>query len=120
DIEQRIGSKTSDELEELSDQFNFRAKELHESYSQLEQKVAARTRDLAQSVAELKVLEEVGRAVVSSLDLDAVLPTVATRAAEITGADAVLIFGYATSSRAFTLIQWNGINPPRTDAPPLT
>ena len=92
DFGQRIDVKTSDELEELSNQFNFMATELHGSYSQLEQKVTERTRDLAQSVAELKVLEEVGRAVVSSLDLDAVLPTVATRAAEITGADAVLIF----------------------------
>ena len=62
DFGQRIEVKTSDELEELSDQFNFMAKELHESYSQLEQKVAERTRDLAQSVAELRVLEEVGRA----------------------------------------------------------
>ena len=76
------------------------AGELHQSYSQLEQKVSERTRDLAQSVAELKVLEEVGRAVVSSLDLDAVLPTVAARATEITGADAVLIFELPSSIRA--------------------
>ena len=40
------------------------------------------------------MLEEVGRAVPSSLDLDAVLPTVAARALEITHADAVLIYGY--------------------------
>ena len=53
-----------------------------------------RTRDLAQSINELKVLEEVGRAVASSLDLNAVLPTVAARALEITHADAVLIYGY--------------------------
>ena len=99
DFDQRIEVKTSDELEELATQFNFMAGELHQSYSQLEQKVSERTRDLAQSVAELKVLEEVGRAVVSSLDLEAVLPTVAKRASEITGADATLIFSYAASSR---------------------
>ena len=57
-------------------------------------KVEERTRDLAHSINELKVLEEVGRAVASSLDLNAVLPTVAARALEITHADAVLIYGY--------------------------
>ena len=66
----------------------------HETYSGLECKVEERTRDLAQSINELKVLEEVGRAVASSLDLNAVLPTVAARALEITHADAVLIYGY--------------------------
>jgi adenylate cyclase len=120
DFGQRIEVKTSDELEELADQFNFMAKELHESYSQLEQKVAERTRDLAQSVAELKVLEEVGRAVASSLDLDAVLPTVATRASEITGADAVLIFSYSAASRTFTLAQATGIDAQQRGDQPLT
>jgi class 3 adenylate cyclase/HAMP domain-containing protein len=120
DFGQRIDVKTSDELEELADQFNFMATELSESYSRLEQKVDERTRDLAQSVAELKVLEEVGRAVVSSLDLEAVLPTVATRASEITGADAVLIFSYAAATRSFTLAQATGIIPPRQGDQPLT
>ena len=46
--------------------------------------MAERTRELARSVNELKVLEEVGRAVAPSLDLDAVLPTVAARALELT------------------------------------
>ena len=67
---------------------------MQETYSDLERKVEERTRDLAQSIHELKVLEEVGRAVASSLDLNAVLPTVAARAMEITHADAVLIYGY--------------------------
>ena len=120
DFAQRIEVKTSDELEELSDQFNFMAKELHESYTQLENKVADRTRDLAQSVAELKVLEEVGRAVVSSLDLDAVLPTVASRASEITGADAVLIFSYQAANGSFTLAQSTGITLPEQGSGTLT
>ncbi|MGH6642880.1 MAG: HAMP domain-containing protein, partial [Bradyrhizobium sp.] len=91
DFSQRIEVKTSDELEELADQFNGMASQLAETYSGLEAKVKERTRDLAQSINELKVLEEVGRAVSSSLDLNAVLPTVAARALEITHADAVLI-----------------------------
>ena len=69
-----------------------------------------RTRDLAQSINELKVLEEVGRAVASSLDLNAVLPTVAARALEITHADAVLIYGYDADNRQFNLTEAIGID----------
>ena len=69
-----------------------------------------RTRDLAQSINELKVLEEVGRAVASSLDLNAVLPTVAARALEITHADAVLIYGYDAAKHQFNLTEAIGID----------
>ena len=109
-FDHRIEVKTADELEELADQFNSMAGQLHETYSGLESKVEERTRDLAQSVNELKVLEEVGRAVSSSLDLNAVLPTVAARAQEITGADAVLIYGYDAGLRRFDLVESIGID----------
>ena len=69
-----------------------------------------RTRDLAQSINELKVLEEVGRAVPSSLDLNAVLPTVAARALEITHADAVLIYGHDPANHTFNLTEAIGID----------
>ncbi|MBR0794210.1 HAMP domain-containing protein [Bradyrhizobium jicamae] len=110
DFGHRIDVKTSDELEELAGQFNSMASQLAETYSGLEAKVSERTRDLAQSINELKVLEEVGRAVASSLDLNAVLPTVAARALEITHADAVLIYGYDAPSRTFELTQSIGID----------
>jgi class 3 adenylate cyclase/HAMP domain-containing protein len=115
DFEHRIEVKTADELEELATQFNGMAGQLHETYADLESKVNERTRDLAQSVNELKVLEEVGRAVASSLDLNAVLPTVAARALEITRADAVLIYGYDASRRAFNLVEATGTGNPRSD-----
>lgn len=110
DFGHRIEVKTSDELEELAGQFNSMAGQLAETYSDLEGKVKERTRDLAQSINELKVLEEVGRAVASSLDLNAVLPTVAARALEITHADAVLIYGYDAAQRTFNLTQSIGID----------
>jgi class 3 adenylate cyclase/HAMP domain-containing protein len=110
DFSHRIDVNTKDELEELADQFNSMAGQLHETYSGLESKVEERTRDLAQSVNELKVLEEVGRAVASSLDLNAVLPTVAARALEITHADAVLIFGYDATKHQFNLTEAIGID----------
>jgi class 3 adenylate cyclase/HAMP domain-containing protein len=112
DFGHRIEVRTADELEELAGQFNSMAGQLHETYSDLESKVKERTRDLAQSVNELKVLEEVGRAVASSLDLDAVLPTVAARALEITQADAVLIYGYDAPTRGFDLVEAIGIDNP--------
>jgi class 3 adenylate cyclase/HAMP domain-containing protein len=110
DFSHRIDVHTKDELEELADQFNSMAGQLHETYSGLESKVEERTRDLAQSVNELKVLEEVGRAVASSLDLNAVLPTVAARAVEITHADAVLIFTYDAAKHQFNLTEAIGID----------
>jgi class 3 adenylate cyclase/HAMP domain-containing protein len=110
DFSHRIEVHTKDELEELADQFNSMAGQLQETYSGLETKVEERTRDLAQSINELKVLEEVGRAVSSSLDLNAVLPTVAARALEITHADAVLIYGYDAGKRQFNLAESIGID----------
>jgi class 3 adenylate cyclase/HAMP domain-containing protein len=110
DFSHRIEVHTTDELEELADQFNSMAGQLQETYTGLESKVEARTRDLARSVNELKVLEEVGRAVASSLDLNAVLPTVAARALEITHADAVLIYGYDAGQHQFNLTEAIGID----------
>ena len=110
DFSHRIEVHTTDELEELADQFNSMAGQLQETYAGLETKVEERTRDLAQSINELKVLEEVGRAVASSLDLNAVLPTVAARALEITHADAVLIYGYDAAKHQFNLTEAIGID----------
>jgi class 3 adenylate cyclase/HAMP domain-containing protein len=110
DFSHRIDVNTKDELEELAGQFNSMAGQLQETYSGRETKVEERTRDLARSINELKVLEEVGRAVASSLDLDAVLPTVAARALEITHADAVLIYGHDAARRQFALVEASGID----------
>src|SRR4029079_4727306 len=110
DFGHRIEVKTADELEELAEQFTGMAGQLAETYSGLENKVQERTRDLAQSINELKVLEEVGRAVSSSLDLNAVLPTVAARALEITHADAVLIYGHDPDNHTFNLSEAIGID----------
>ena len=110
EFDHRIDVHTADELEELAQQFNSMAGKLQETYAGLESKVNERTRDLAQSVNELKVLEEVGRAVASSLDLNAVLPTVAARALEITHADAVLIYTYDADQHRFNLTEAIGID----------
>jgi signal transduction histidine kinase len=102
-FDHRINVRTGDEIEDLADHFNRMADELQGSYGRLEQKVAERTRDLARSVGELKALEEVGRAVASSLDIKSVLATILTRAVEITHADAGAIYSYDASRDAFEL-----------------
>jgi class 3 adenylate cyclase/HAMP domain-containing protein len=106
---QRIEVKTGDELEELADKFNDMTDEIRETQEGLEHKVAERTADLKQSVRELEVLEQVGRAVSSSLELKSVLKTVSARAAEITGADAVVIYSYNAAKRAFELAESIGL-----------
>ena len=45
-LDQDIDVRTGDELEGLANEFNNMARQLHESYSGLEQKVAERTRDV--------------------------------------------------------------------------
>ncbi|HEX6304782.1 MAG TPA: cache domain-containing protein [Anaerolineales bacterium] len=61
-----IDAQTGDEIEDLAQQFNRMSAELQESYSGLEKKVAARTKELAAHY-------EVTAAASSSLDLDTVL-----------------------------------------------
>ena len=52
DLAQRLDIKTGDEIETLADRFNAMAARLQDSYSELEGKVATRTQDLAQSLAQ--------------------------------------------------------------------
>ncbi|HSD87102.1 MAG TPA: GAF domain-containing protein, partial [Kofleriaceae bacterium] len=63
----------------------------------------ARTRDLTRSVAELEALSEVGRAVSSTLDLETVLKTIVTRAAQLTGMDGGSIYEYDEAREEFHL-----------------
>lgn len=65
-FDQRINVATGDELEELAEQFNLMAAQLHESYAHLESRVADRTKQLA-------TLNAIGASVNESLDLDETL-----------------------------------------------
>jgi signal transduction histidine kinase len=108
--------RTRDEIADLADHFNRMADQLQASYSRLEQKVAERTRDLAQSVGELKALEEIGRAVASSLDSKSVLATIVSRAVQLSKADAGAIYGYDASEAVFGLAEAHGLDKPFQDA----
>ncbi len=86
------------------------------SYTRLEQKVEERTRALAQSVSEFKALEEIGRAVASSLDTKAVLATIVTRAVQLTRADAGAIYRYDASRNLFELAEAHALEQGLQDA----
>jgi signal transduction histidine kinase len=90
-------------------------RQLHESYTALEHKVEERTRDLAQTVSELRALEEIGRAVASSLDLPHVLATIVTRAVELARADGGAIYAFDEAQHRFQLAESHGLDPSFAD-----
>ncbi|HEX3418311.1 MAG TPA: GAF domain-containing sensor histidine kinase, partial [Stellaceae bacterium] len=72
----------------------------------------ARTEELGSSVAELKMLSEVGQAVSSTLDLRAVLSTILNASLGVTWANAGAIFRYVRAERAFRLVEAVGWDEP--------
>jgi signal transduction histidine kinase/CheY-like chemotaxis protein len=103
DLGHRIQVRTGDELEALGEEFNRTAAQLQESYADLEQKVEARTRELSKALEEVRALSEVGRAVSSTLDLETVLTTIVSRATQLSGTDAGVMFEYDESAEEFFL-----------------
>jgi signal transduction histidine kinase len=103
DFDQRIEIRSGDELETLAEAFNRMGAQLQESYGGLEEKVQARTRELAEAVDELKALNEVSQVVSSTLDLETVLATIVSRATHLSGADAGVIYEYDEGAEEFRL-----------------
>ena len=79
------------------------AAQLQDSYATLERKVEDRTRELAQSVEELRALGEVSQAVNSTLDLETVLDTIVAKAVQLSGTDAGTIYVFDEASGKFEL-----------------
>ncbi|MBE0591373.1 MAG: response regulator, partial [Gemmatimonadales bacterium] len=101
DLSHRIDVRTGDELEALGAEFNRTAAQLEESYRDLENKVAARTGELSQSVAELRALAQVSQAVGSSLDLETVLATIISHAVRLSRGDAGTIYVFDPLGEVF-------------------
>jgi len=65
------------------------------------QELDARTQDLTRSVGELKALGEVSQAVSSTLDLEAVLVTIVSRAVQLSGSYSGIVYEYEESTETF-------------------
>ena len=70
-----------------------------------------RTWDLAQSVKQLRSLSEVSQAVNSTLDLQEVLPSIVTRAVELSGADGGAVYEYDETNELFQPRATHGFSP---------
>ena len=69
----------------------------------------ARTAALTRSVEELRALGDVSRAVNSTLDLETVLDTIVSRAVQLTGMDAGVIYEYDEAEEVFRLRATEGL-----------
>ena len=67
------------------------------------QELEARTRELAQSVGELRALGEVGQAVSSTLDLQTVLSTIVRHAVQLSRTDGGVVYEYDEAKEEFHL-----------------
>jgi signal transduction histidine kinase len=111
DLAHRIEIRTGDELETLGDELNRTATRLEESYAGLERKVAERTHDLTEALRRLTALSEVGRAVSSTLDVQAVLNSIVVHAGPLAGADGCAIYEYDEASQEFHLRATHNYDP---------
>jgi len=84
--------------------------------SRLLGELQARTDELTRSVAELQALEEVLRAVNSSLDLDTVLATIISRAARLSQADEGTIYEFDETEEVFVPKSAFGMSAERVEA----
>jgi GAF domain-containing protein len=67
------------------------------------QELQTRTRELAQSVGELRALGEVGQAVSSTLDLQTVLSTIVCHAVQLSRTDGGVVYEYDEAAEEFHL-----------------
>jgi signal transduction histidine kinase/DNA-binding response OmpR family regulator len=95
-------------LQQMSRTLHQSKLQIEENQRQLEQRVIdrtaeveARTRDLQRSVSELQVLNDVGQAVNSSLDLDTVLTTIIARAVQLAEADSGTFYQFDEKEGVF-------------------
>jgi GAF domain-containing protein len=69
-----------------------------------------RTRELTRSVQQLTALGEVGQAVSSTLDLERVLTTIASRASQLAGTDTCTVYEYDEGRGEFHLRATHGVD----------
>jgi signal transduction histidine kinase len=116
DLDHRIDIRTGDEVETLAGSFNAMGARLKESYSNLEQKVANRTRELSEALDQLRALMEVSQAVNSSLDLQTVLSNILEHACRLADAGGGAIYVVDEAQEKFTLEATHGMSAELTES----
>ena len=74
------------------------------------EEVQSRTRELSQSVEELRALGEVSQAINSTLDVEAVLTTIVAKAVQLSGTEAGTIYTFDESGQEFHLRATHGMD----------
>ncbi len=101
---QTITAKTGDEIEELAEQFNLMSAQLQESYADLEQRVAERTKELA-------ALNAIAATVSQSLELDDVLNDALDKTLEVLEVEAGGIYLLDQEAEVLTVVAQKGFSP---------
>jgi nitrate/nitrite-specific signal transduction histidine kinase len=102
-LDYQIKIHTGDEIEQLSNQFNAMTVALKESYSNLEQKVEDRTKELSQRAGQLYTINEISRKISSIINLEELLPFVANLLRQTFNYDNVNIFLFEPDSGRMVL-----------------
>ena len=112
DFDYTIPANTGDEVQELAQQFNVMARALKESYAELEERVALRTRELAESDLENAAIAAIGRVIGSSLDISLVYDRFAEQTRRLIDSDAIAILNVYPARETFSFEYISGITIP--------
>ena len=119
DFDYTIQANTGDEVQQLAHQFNVMAQALKAYYAELEQRVATRTRELAESEERLReaaeenaVMAEIGRIVNSSLDISLFYDRFAEQSRRLIPSEMVAIMNVYASENEFGVAYMAGMSLP--------
>jgi nitrate/nitrite-specific signal transduction histidine kinase len=101
---QTITARTGDEIQELAEQFNLMSAQLQETYTQLEKRVADRTK-------ELETLNAIAAMASQSLDLDEILNNALQQTLQVMDIDAGGIYLLDEETMILNIVAQHGFSP---------